>query len=120
MSSFLSKMTKKSGCGATEYVTSHVSSATPQRLLDSRRSSWYNADVQERMLRRGRFGGGEGGMARERSQDDFFHLLHDIASQTLGDDASEARQALLRQTAEELWQVTQASVQAEDEPALLP
>ena len=113
-------MTKKSGCGATEYVTSHVASATPQRLLDSRRSSWYNADVQERMLRRGRFGGGEGGMARERSQDDFFHLLHDIASQTLGDDASEARQALLRQIAEELWQVTQASVQAEDELALLP
>lgn len=59
-------------------------------------------------------------MAGERSQDDFFQLLHDIARQTLGADASEARQALLRQTAEELWQVTQAAVQAEDEPAWLP
>ena len=59
-------------------------------------------------------------MSQERSQDDFFQLLQDIARQTLGADASEARQALLRQTAEELWQVTQASVQAEDEPALLP
>ena len=59
-------------------------------------------------------------MASERSQDDFFHLLQDIARQTLGPDTSEARQALLQQTAEELWQVTQAPVQAEDEPALLP
>ena len=59
-------------------------------------------------------------MSRERSQDDFFQLLQDIARQTLGTDASEARQELLRQTAEELWQVTQAPVQAEDEPALLP
>jgi len=58
-------------------------------------------------------------MAGERSQDDFFQLLQDIARQTLGPDASEARQALLRQTAEELWQVTQAPVQADDEPALL-
>ena len=59
-------------------------------------------------------------MADERSQDDFFQLLQDIARQTLGPDASAERQALLRQTAEELWQVTQAPVQAEDEPALLP
>ena len=59
-------------------------------------------------------------MSQERSQDDFFQLLQDIARQTLGADASEARQALLRQTAEELWQVAQALVQAEDEPALLP
>jgi len=58
-------------------------------------------------------------MSQERSQDDFFQLLQDIARQTLGADASEARQALLRQTAEELWQVAQAPVQAEDEPALL-
>ena len=59
-------------------------------------------------------------MASERSQDDFFQLLQELARQTLSADASEARQALLRQTAEELWQVTQAPVQAEDEPALLP
>jgi len=59
-------------------------------------------------------------MPGERSQDDFFQLLQDIAQQTLGADASEARQALLRQTAAELWLVTQAPVQAEDEPALLP
>ena len=59
-------------------------------------------------------------MSQEQSQDDFFQLLQDIARQTLGADASEARQALLRQTAEELWQVAQAPVQAEDEPALLP
>ncbi len=59
-------------------------------------------------------------MSQERSQDDFFQLLQDIARQTLGADASEARQALLWQTAEELWQVAQAPVQAEDEPALLP
>jgi hypothetical protein len=59
-------------------------------------------------------------MAKERSQDDFFQLLQDIARQTLGADTSAARQALLRQTAEELWQVTQAPVQADDEPALLP
>ena len=58
-------------------------------------------------------------MASERSQDDFLHLLQDSARQTLGADASEARQVLLQQAAEELWQVTQAPVQAEDEPALL-
>lgn len=58
-------------------------------------------------------------MASERSQDDFFQLLQDVARQTLGADASATRQALLLQTAEELWQVTQAPVQAEDEPALL-
>ena len=58
-------------------------------------------------------------MSRARSQDDFFQLLQDIARQTLGADATEAHQALLRQTAEELWQVTQAPVQADDEPALL-
>lgn len=48
-------------------------------------------------------------------------LLQDLADSILGPAAdSAARQALLRQTAEELWQVIQASVHSEDEPALLP
>ena len=58
-------------------------------------------------------------MPHEPSQADFLQLVQEIARQTLAADASEARQELLRQIAEELWQVTQAPVQAEDAPALL-
>jgi hypothetical protein len=48
-------------------------------------------------------------------------MLQDLAGPILGPAVdSAARQALLHQTAEELWQVTQAPVHSEDEPALLP
>jgi hypothetical protein len=48
-------------------------------------------------------------------------MLQEIAAPILGPTAdSAARQRLLQQTAEELWQVTQAPVHPEDEPALLP
>jgi hypothetical protein len=55
------------------------------------------------------------------SQEALRQILHDLAGSILGPATdSAAQQALLRQTAEELWQVTQAPVHAEDEPALLP
>ncbi|GIX47426.1 MAG: hypothetical protein KatS3mg131_1637 [Candidatus Tectimicrobiota bacterium] len=52
-----------------------------------------------------------------RSVEAIQDLLRDIARHALGTAAPQGGEALLAQTATEVWQVTQATVEAEDEPA---
>jgi hypothetical protein len=56
-------------------------------------------------------------MSRQQSYENVVQALQNVARLTLGEAECTARQALLQQTAEELWQVSQAPVSLEDEPA---
>ena len=59
-------------------------------------------------------------MSLQHSRDNCVELIQEIARLTLGLDVAITHQGMLQQTAEELWQVIRATVQAADEPALLP
>lgn len=59
-------------------------------------------------------------MPVQHSHDNCVGIVQEMARLTLGPDAVITQQGMVQQTAEELWQVVQATVHAEDEPAFLP